>query len=361
MLNDKGFVFWKLRACNLLVVTMILPFVFGGGMLLAGEPSDPSHHSHAAKFSDPAITAPVPDEWQSKPIQHLEKYPDADLVISLGQQTHPLFNELIPEYAKAHNLKIVVVQGTCGITSGRLLKKNVDVGAFCCPPGMNDRLPGLKFYSLGIAPIALIVHPDNPLQNVSSKQAKEIFEGQISQWSELDLKNDRLIKPIGRLHCKTRPGHWRSLLKSGDDFSPRLFEVGVIPDMISQVSRNAGSIGWETPLMVDYHQQVGDVKVLNIDGHSPSDLEYVLMGKYPLYRSYSLTAWETKNKTNEEAMKLIRYLRQYIEDNHKEAGFIPVSRLKAAGWRFLGDELIGEPAMSSQDQEMHHHDHQNES
>ena len=364
MLNNKGFVigfvFRILRSRNLLVVTMVLPLVFGGGRFLAAEPSNDSHHSHhshAAKFSDPAITAPVPDDWESKPIQHQDKYPDADLVISLGQQTHPLFYDLIGDYAKANNLKIVVVEGTCGITSGRLLKKNVDVGAFCCPPGKNDRLPGLKFYSLGIAPIGLIVHPDNPLQNVSSQQAKEIFEGQISQWSEIDPANDKLIKPIGRLHCKTRPGHWRSLLESGDDFSPRLFEVGVIPDMISQVSRNASSIGWETPLMVDFHQKVGDVKVLNIDGHAPSDLEYVLTGKYPLYRSYSLAAWTTKNKTNEAAAKLIAYLQQYIEDKHEEISFIPVSRLRAAGWRFLGEELVGEPVMSSQSQEMQHHEH----
>ena len=143
-----GFVFRILRSRNLLVVTMVLPLVFGGGRFLAAEPSNDSHHSHhshAAKFSDPAITAPVPDDWESKPIQHQDKYPDADLVISLGQQTHPLFYDLIGDYAKANNLKIVVVEGTCGITSGRLLKKNVDVGAFCCPPGKNDRLPGLKF------------------------------------------------------------------------------------------------------------------------------------------------------------------------------------------------------------------------
>ncbi len=322
---------------------LIAMLVFGSVPLFA---ADDHHHSHDSDFSDPAIFTKVPDGWEAKPIKHIDKYPNADLVVSLGQQSYPLFYDLIPEYARENNLNIVIEQGTCGITSGRLLKKKVDVGAFCCPAGKNDRLPGLKFYSLGISPIALIVNTENPLSNVSSKQAKEIFEGEISRWSEVGSSNNQLIKPIGRLHCKTRPGHWRSMLKSGDDFSPRLFEVGVIPDMISQVSRSASSIGWETPLMVELHQKKGKVKVLKIDGHLPFETDYVLTGKYPLYRSYTLTAWDAENKTNRESVKLIRYLQQHIEKVHKEISFIPVSRLRKAGWKFMGDEIVGEPAVN---------------
>ena len=321
------------------VVFLLFPLFLSGAPLLASD----ARHSHAPAFSDPKVLAPVSEGWFSQWVMHPGKYKDADLVIALGQQSHPLFHELISEYAKDNKLKIVVEQGTCGITSGRLLKKKVDIGAYCCPPGKNDRLPGLKFYSLGIASIALIVHPDNPLQNVSSQQARDIFAGEISRWSEIAAGNDQLINPVGRLHCKTRPGHWRSLLKSSDEFSPRLVEVGVIPDMISQVSRNASTIGWETPLMVDFHQKKGNVKILTIDGHPPTDIDYVLTGQYPLYRSYSLTAWSEKNKTNTQALKLIRYLQQYVEKVHHEIGFIPASKLKKSGWGFVGDELVGEP------------------
>jgi len=332
---------------------LLLPLLMGVGTAVAVEHEHGAGHSHVAGFSDPNRLVQVPDGWEARPIKHLAKHRDADLVIALGQQSYPLFHELIPQYAKAHKLKIVVEQGTCGITSGRLLKKKVDVGAYCCPPGKNDRLPGLKFYSLGISPIALIVNPRNPLQNVSSKQAKQIFNGEVSHWSEIDPGNHQLIKPVGRLHCKTRPGHWRSLLKTEDDFSPRLFEVGVIPDMMSQVAHSASSIGWETPMMIDQHQKRGAVKMLNIDGHAPSDIDYVLTGKYPLYRSYTLTAWTTKSKMNDEAIKLIKYLREYVEQIHEEINFIPVSRLRKAGWKFSGDELIGEPEINRQAMNQH--------
>ena len=322
---------------------LLLLVLFCNSSAVSAKHDHHENHSIAPTFSDPAVLVEVPEGWEEKPIKHFAKHKDADLVVALGQQSYPLFHELIPEYGKARGLKIVVEPGTCGITSGRLLKKKVDIGTYCCPPGKNDRLPGLKFYSLGIAPIALIVNPRNPLQNVSTKQAIAIFDGEISHWSEVDPSNRQLIKPVGRLHCKTRPGHWRALINTEDEFSPRLFEVGVIPDMMSQVSRNASSIGWETPLMVDHHEKRGKVKMLNIDNHSPTDLEYVASGQYPLYRSYSLTAWTTKSKTNDEAVRLIQFLREYVETHYQEINFIPVSHLRKAGWKFEGEELVGEP------------------
>ena len=311
------------------------------------------HHSAAPTFSDPNILNPVSQKWKDTPFEYDNADLDADLVVALGQQSYPIFHNLILNYAKKNDLKIIVKPGTCGITAGRLRRKSADIGAFCCPPAKSDRLPGLEFHSLGISPIALIVHPDNPLKNITSKQAREVFQGISTRWPQIDKtlnnKFEHLIKPIGRLHCKIRPGHWRGLLNNEDQFSPRLFEVGVIPDMISQVSRNTGAIGWEVPLMVDYHKKKGRVRMLKVDGHEATDLKYLLSGKYPLYRSYSLTTWKPNTgnkdvKSQIQAKKLVAYLQQHIEKTHSDISYIPPSQLRRAGWKFQGDELIGEPS-----------------
>ena len=311
------------------------------------------HHSATPTFSDPNILVPVSQKWKDTPFEYDKANLDADLVVALGQQSYPIFNDLILNYAKKNNLKIIVKPGTCGITAGRLRRKSADIGAYCCPPAKSDRLPGLEFHSLGISPIALIVNPDNPLKNITSKQAREVFQGLSTRWPQLDktLNNNfkHLIKPIGRLHCKVRPGHWRGLLDNEDQFSPRLFEVGVIPDMISQVSRNTGAIGWEVPIMVSYHQKKGRVRMLKIDGHEATDLKYVMSGKYPLYRSYSLTTWKANAgnkdaKSQTHAKNLVAYLQQHIEKIHSDISYIPPSQLRRAGWKFQGDELIGEPS-----------------
>lgn len=328
-------------------------FAFGVGALLCVVPahvdaSDARDHFRAPAFSNPDKLAPMPKEWLAIPVKHSTNYPNADLVIALGQQSHPIFKDILKAYASRNNLRIVITEGTCGITAGKLRSKSINIGAYCCPPGEMDRLPGLEFHSLGIAPIALIVHPDNPLGNITTAQARQIFQGINTRWPELLKPSDkplfnRLIQPVGRLHCKIRPGHWRLLLKNSDMFSPRLFEVGVIPDMISRVARNPRAIGYESPLMVDYHRSKGIVKMLKINGHPPAELSYVLTGKYPLYRTYHMATWKGDSNTKRLSRKVVTFMRNYIEEHYEEFGFLSPSMLKKAGWRFKGNELIGEP------------------
>jgi ABC-type phosphate transport system substrate-binding protein len=335
------------KSVNSRILAGIVTLFFGLAPVALVSAGDHEHSHKAPEFSNPEELAPVEEGWASRTVEYETDLRDSDLVVALGQQSHPIFKDLIPEYAKKHNLKIGVRHGTCGITSGRLRKKSVDIGAFCCPPGKNDRLPGMTFHSLGISPLALIVHPGNPLQDISLEQAREIFRGHQSHWNQVsdDVQPelDRLIQPVARLHCKKRPGHWRGLLGDEDQFGPRLFEVGVIPDMISQVARNKGAIGLEVPLMVSYHREKGDVRMLKIDGHAPTDLEYVATGAYPFYRTYHLTTWEKDEKTKRIAMDLVRYLQQYIDEHADQVGYVSQSQLRKAGWKFQGDELVGEP------------------
>jgi hypothetical protein len=134
------------------------------------------------------------------------------------------------------------------------------------------------------------------------------------------------------------------LLKNEDNFSPRLFEVGVIPDMISQVAKNPRAIGFEVPLMTVAHKDKGEVKMLNIDGHSPLDMAYVASGKYPLYRTYHFAVWKKDSASNRHARKLIEHMIAHMEKEHDKVWFIPPSKLKEAGWKFRGNELVGEPS-----------------
>jgi len=318
-------------------------------LLLLSQPgtalATTDHHHRAAPFGEPATQTDMPAGWQQQPVKYTANIKQADLVVSLGQQSYPALHEVIRNYAKKQGLNIVIQQGTCGISAGRLLRKTVDIGGFCCPPGKTDRLPGLEFHTLAIAPIGLLVHPDNPIKNVSTEQARKIYQGRITRWSQLSSAAQHtksLIQPVGRLHCKKRPGHWRLLLKNEDLFSPRLYEVGVIQDMIAQVMQDPKAIGYETWLMVKKHGK-GKIKILNIDDHAINETDYVLAGKYPLYRTYNLAVWSGTTDKQQKALKLVRNLVNYVEERHKDYQFIPVSQLRKAGWRFQGNELIGEP------------------
>jgi ABC-type phosphate transport system substrate-binding protein len=295
-------------------------------------------------FSLGSSSLPMPAGWPTLPVSYPAKLADADLVVSFGQQTYPALKEVVAEYAKAQHMKIVVQSGTCGISAGKLLRKKVDSGAFCCPPGKNDRLPGLEFHTIAISPIAIIVNRQNPLDDISTANAREVFKGRIANWSELtDGGWAHDILTVGRLHCKGRPGHWTLLLKSQEQFSPRLTEVGVIPDLIVKVGQEPYAVSLETPFMMHKYDRDRQVKALKIDGHAVSDTDYVAAGHYPFYRTYNLTTWSNGGDKREKTLALIHYLRNYIEQHYADYGFVPISRLRAAGWKFQGDELVAEP------------------
>jgi len=299
-------------------------------------------------FTDPSFIQNMPADWQKQPILHDRGAGQADLMVTLDQHLYQFLPGAIHEYAGEHDLKIVVSEGTCGITAGKLVRKTVDIGGYCCPPGRTDRLPGLRFHTMGILPLQIVVHPDNPIDNISLQQAQEIFQGRIYRWSEIKDSHGRpgpdlAIQTIGRLHCKIRPGHWRLLLDNEDLFGPRLQEVGTIPDMISLVAGAPNAIGYEVGMMIErYRNEEGRVKSLSIDGQAPT-AENLLAGRYPLYRTLNLTTWEGKEVENPEAVKLVEYLLKLGDQLGKRFGLVSAAALREAGWQFRGNELIGGP------------------
>jgi ABC-type phosphate transport system substrate-binding protein len=232
-----------------------------------------------------------------------------------------------------------------------LLKKTVDIGGFCCPAGKEDRLPGLKYHTLGIVSKAFFVHSDNPVDSLTVKQLTDIYRGKIYRWSEVKTSAgapgpNLAIRAIARLHCQLRPGHWRLMLDNDKNFSPRLSEVGSIPDMVAQVGAHRDAIGWEVLSMVERYRNLGAVKTIKVNGLSPVDAEAVASHRYPYYRVYNITTWEGKGLENAKARKLVEYLMKEVEHlDPARFGFVSPDKLRKAGWKFSGDELSGEPAL----------------
>jgi ABC-type phosphate transport system substrate-binding protein len=302
------------------------------------------------KFSDPGVTANVDDDFQARAIQYDKGVGDVDVVISLGQQTYPALHKVVENIAREQGIKVDIQQGSCGATAKKLLKKSADIGTYCCPPGKTDRLPGLQFHTVAITPLALTTNSENTITNVSVDDARKIFRGEYVSWSEVPAPKDATnpltgekIQPVVRLHCKKRPGHWRGLLDNQDEFGPRVQSVGTISDMIKHVSDNKTAIGYETPFMLRINRDKGILKIISINGNHPDQLDKLLNAEYPLYRTYSLTTWVGENNKNDKAEQLVKAIAEHIEKHGEEYDFIPASQLRLAGWKFKGNELIGEP------------------
>jgi len=311
---------------------------------LSGLSSTARGGDRTPAFSDPDLVAPIDEEWVKEPVEHAPWAKGADVVITLDQHMYPTLLPLIDDFERETGLKVYVSHGTCGISSGMLMRKEADIAGFCCPPAEFDRLPEVEFHTLGIGSLALIVNPSNPVRSVTFEEARDLFAGRIYNWSELKGRGglERPVLPVARLHCKTRPGHWRFLLDNEDLFSPRLHEVGTIKEMISFVANNEDAIGYESLWMLEQYKDEGGAIPLVIDGISASDDKALLERRYPLYRVYSITSWGGKNR-NRYADRLIKYLLGHLDNLDPKSDLIPPARLREAGWKFKGDELVGEP------------------
>jgi ABC-type phosphate transport system substrate-binding protein len=299
-------------------------------------------------FSDPASVLDMPESWKNQPIQYDPSIGKADIVIHFNRQVYQALRPLVERFGTENDLKIVITRGTCGITAGVLRNKQVDIGMFCCPPGKTDRLPGLSFHTVGIMPIALLVHPENSIDDITIEQARQIFRGEIHRWSDLkDAKGNPgrnvPIQVITRRHCKKRPGHWKLLLEESDLFSSRLQEVGAIPDMLRLVASNTAAVGYEVMQMVREMDDQGVVKSLKIDGLSPTVAANLVSAQYPLYRTFTLSSWENVEVRNPYAALLLQYLLAQAEHIDPQYGLVPATSLRESGWKFAGNELIGPP------------------
>ncbi len=294
-------------------------------------------------FSDPAELAPKSADWIRQPLVYAPEAASADLVVSLDQQIYALFAEEIRRFAAGRGIRIALQEGTCGISAEGLEGKRIDVGGFCCPPGTLDRLPGVRFHTIGIAALALLVHPDNPVRDVTRREARAIFAGRLTRWDQLADGAGASRAPIlvaARLHCKARPGHWKLIVRESA-FTPFGKPIGDIPYMIDQVSRTPTLIGYETLHMVNRYAQA-PVRVLTVDGVHPADHALLAQGAYPFYRVFSLTTWAPP-LARQHATDLVAHLLAAVERDPDRYGLVPPSALRARGWRFQGGELVGEP------------------
>lgn len=299
-------------------------------------------------FSDPTVAMEMPDEWVSQPVEHDPTIGKADIVINLNRQVYQALYPLIKEFEKKEGLKVAFTKGTCGISAGMVKKKSADIVMLCCPPGKIDRLPGIEFHTLGIMSLAILVHPDNAVDDVTLDEVRRIFKGEITRWSELDDPQGRPgkntpIQVITRRHCKKRPGHWKLLLGQSDLFTPKAQEVGAIPDMIQLIVDNPSAIGFEVMQMVREYEEKGPLKALSIGGFSAEDRRHLLSLAYPFYRTYSFTTWQGKGVENPHARRLVEFIMARADGVEDAYGLVTASELRKAGWKFEGNELVGEP------------------
>ena len=167
-----------------------------------------------------------------------------------------------------------VQEGTCDIgLSSRALKDE-------------EKAAGLKETVLAYDGIAIIVHPDNPVSDLSLEQIAKLYTGEITNWKDVG-GNDAQVVLIGREAASGTRDGFESITGTKDKCQYRQ-ELTSTGDVITAVSQNPDAIGYASLASIK-----DSVKALNVDGVTPSEAT-VKDGSYKVQRPFVLVTVEGK-------------------------------------------------------------------
>ena len=165
--------------------------------------------------------------------------------------------------------------GIKAVTEGRC-----DIGLSSRSLKDAEKAEGLSQTILAYDGIAIIVNPENPVEELSLEQIAKIYTGEITNWSEVGVKDAQIVL-IGReAGSGTRDG-FESITGTTDACQYRQ-ELTSTGDVITTVAQNPDAIGYASLASVK-----DTVKALAVEGVTPSE-ETVKDGSYLVQRPFVL-------------------------------------------------------------------------
>jgi phosphate transport system substrate-binding protein len=128
--------------------------------------------------------------------------------------------------------------------------------------------------------VVVVVHPDNPIKNISMKQLRDVFRGAITNWSALGGKDAPIDVITHNGDSSTFEVFKRSVL--GDD-------AVITPKAVIPAPNHDAFVQSITPTAIGYaslHVQ-GNLKVITVDGVEP-DVATIASARYPIRRMLRL-------------------------------------------------------------------------
>ena len=166
----------------------------------------------------------------------------------------------------------------------------------------------LNITVIGKEAFVFFVKEDNPVDNLTSEQVKQIYHGDITNWKELGGKNERIVafqRPENSGSQTMMQYFMGELsLKSPETYEVQNAMTGVVHE-IAEYSSEDGAMGYSFRYFIEGLCQEENVKILSIDGVYPS-LDKIESKEYPLTVDLCLITRE--NDPNPYVKKIIDFM-----------------------------------------------------
>lgn len=182
----------------------------------------------------------------------------------------------------ARNPGVTVTYNPTGSGSGikAVQEGRCDIGLSSRRLKEEEKASGLTETVLAYDGIAIIVHPENPVTDLTMEQIAAIFTGEITDWSEVGGSDGGIVL-IGReAGSGTRDGF--ETITGTEDSCKYRQELTSTGDVITTVSGNPAAIGYASLASVK-----DSVRAVSVNGVAPGE-EAVRDGSYAVWRPFVL-------------------------------------------------------------------------
>lgn len=174
---------------------------------------------------------------------HAQRIKGSDTVLPVAQQTAERFMQLHPD------ARVTVTGGGTGVGISALMDNTTDIAMASRPIKFSEKMKvkaakqQVDEAVVAYDALAVVVHPSNPVKQLTRQQLEDIFRGKITNWKQVG-GNDRKIVVYSR---ETSSGTYEffkeSVLKNKNYMSSSL-SMPATGAIIQSVSQTKGAIGY---------------------------------------------------------------------------------------------------------------------
>jgi phosphate transport system substrate-binding protein len=203
------------------------------------------------------------------------------------------------------SVDIAVTGGGSGTGIAALINGTVDIANASRPMKDNEiedaRANGIEpvEHVVAIDALAVIVHPDNPVNELTIGQLADIFTGRVTRWSELGGDDNPIVIVSRETNSGTHVYFLEEVVRRGeshntDIFAPQTILMPSSVGITSEIRRNPNAIGYDGLGYVDpEHEKILSVAQDDDSSYVAPSVETASDNSYPLSRNlFMYTAGE---------------------------------------------------------------------
>ncbi|MCX7855777.1 MAG: phosphate ABC transporter substrate-binding protein [Anaerolineae bacterium] len=254
---------------------------------------------------------------RSAPSAPTSPAPLAGKLVFAGSTTmQPLVGALGEEFQKRYpGIQLEIAAGGSKVGIQAVHEGTVDIG-MASRHLTPQEAEGISVYTIALDVIAIVVHPSNPVENLSLEDVAAIYRGEVTNWGQVGGPDTEIV-PIAREVTSGTRGAFDELVLGGHEpTAPGLLTAVTAGDVAAMVAERPGAIGY-----VGFGNLTDQLRVVKINGVAPTPAT-ARSGEYPLVRPLNLL---TGPLSQPMAQEFIRFALNSDGQRIVElAGWVPV-------------------------------------